>query len=85
MSEKQVKVVRKEPKKKEASNDSKKLIVRVKTPVLNIRSGPGFEHPSNGFIAVGDHEVTEVERGFGKLADGTGWVYLPCTEPAKEA
>ncbi len=85
MPEKQVKVVQKEPKEKEKEKPKeKRTLILVKTPVLNIRSGPGFEHPSKGFIPVGQHEVTEIKDGFGKLADETGWVYLPCTEPVKE-
>lgn len=62
----------------------KSLKVYVNIPTLNIRTGPGFEHESKGFMPIGECEIEEVvDNGFGKLADGTGWIFMTYTKPMK--
>ena len=64
--------------------EKKTTKVNVTIPMLNVRKGPGFEHESTGFARIGIHEVTEKKGGFGRLEDGSGWIFLACTEPVKE-
>lgn len=58
--------------------------VKVIASALNIRGGPGVSYSIAGAIRDrGVYEVVEVVNGFGKLADGRGWICLDFTE--KEA
>lgn len=55
--------------------------VKVTASALNIRGGAGVSYPIAGVIRDrGVYEVTEVVNGFGKLADGRGWICLDFTE-----
>jgi len=55
--------------------------VRVKATDLNIRTGPGTNNPSKGFIAPGVYTIVEESTGkgatkWGKLKSGAGWISL---------
>ena len=55
--------------------------VQIKVTDLNIRSGPGTNHPSKGKIKPGVYTITEVANGpgatqWGKLKSGVGWISL---------
>lgn len=57
--------------------------VRVNIPNLNIRTGPGINHPYTGeFTGEGIFTIVEVQEGegsasfWGKLKSGAGWISL---------
>lgn len=57
--------------------------VRVTATALNIRAGAGIDNLVAGLIQdKGVYEITEVKNGFGKLADGRGWICLDFAEKA---
>lgn len=60
-------------------------LVRVKITDLHIRSGPGTNYASKGFIAPGAYTIVEESAGqgaalWGKLKSGKGWIALGYTE-----
>ena len=55
--------------------------VKVSVTELRIRSGPGTDNASNGFIAPGVYTIVEEADGqgakrWGKLKSGAGWISL---------
>ncbi len=59
--------------------------VKVSVTQLRIRSGPGTDNASNGFIAPGVYTIVEEADGqgakrWGKLKSGAGWISLDYTE-----
>lgn len=59
------------------------FLVRVSVPDLNIRTGPGVDHPRTGkFTGVGTFTIVEVKdgkgssEGWGRLKSGAGWIAL---------
>lgn len=57
------------------------FLVRVGVPDLNIRTGPGVDHPRTGkFTGVGTFTIVEVKdgkgssEGWGRLKSGAGWI-----------
>lgn len=55
--------------------------VRVDVSTLNLRSAPGTDKPSLGYIKPGTYRIADEENGmgaklWGKLADGSGWIAL---------
>jgi len=66
-----------------AAEESQTIMVNVTAKKLNIRTGPGTNYPKTGeFTGVGTFEITEEQSGvgsnlgWGKLADGRGWISL---------
>lgn len=60
-------------------------LVRVKISDLRIRSGPGTNYASKGFISPGAYTIVEESTGqgaalWGKLKSGKGWIALGYTE-----
>lgn len=43
---------------------------------LALREGPGKTFEIIGVAEPGHTKITEIENGYGKLADGTGWVNM---------
>ena len=59
--------------------------VKVSVTQLRIRSGPGTDNASKGFIAPGVYTIVEEADGqgakrWGKLKSGAGWISLDYTE-----
>ena len=59
--------------------------VKVSVTELRIRSGPGTDNASKGFIAPGVYTIVEEADGqgakrWGKLKSGAGWISLDYTE-----
>lgn len=54
--------------------------VRVKTEDLFIRSGPGTDYASKGYIPQGVYTIVEEKNGFGRLKSGAGWIALEWVE-----
>lgn len=59
------------------------FLVRVSVPDLNIRTGPGTDHPRTGmFTGIGTFTIVEVKKGkgssegWGRLKSGAGWIAL---------
>lgn len=59
------------------------FLVRVSVPDLNIRTGPGVDHPRTGkYTGVGTFTIVEVKdgkgssEGWGRLKSGVGWISL---------
>ena len=51
--------------------------VKVETPYLNIRKGPGTNFAKTGsYTGVGIFTIVETKDGWGKLKAGNGWIYL---------
>ncbi len=55
--------------------------VKVEIPDLNIRTGPGTNHGSKGYITPGIYTIVEEAAGagaskWGKLKSGAGWISL---------
>ncbi len=66
---------------KEEIKPEQNKIVRVEIDNLNIRKGPSLDSDKTGrFIEKGSFEITEEKNGFGKLADGRGWICLKFTK-----
>lgn len=55
--------------------------VHTTCDLLRIRSGAGHHYPIVGYIPGGkkDYDIVEEKEGFGKLADGSGWIDLKYT------
>lgn len=51
-------------------------MIKVEIDNYNVRSGPGFEFHTKGFIAPGVYNIVEEQNGFVKLEDDLGWVFL---------
>ena len=52
----------------------KKYIITVTN--LALREGPGKDYEKIGLAEAGLTLISEVKDGFGKLADGSGWVCM---------
>lgn len=53
------------------------FLVRVTIPDLNIRTGPGTEHPRTGyFTGIGVFTIVQVSGNWGRLKSGAGWISL---------
>jgi len=62
-------------KKEEPEQES--FLVKVDTPFLNVRKGPGTNYPTTGgYTGIGTFTITEVKNGWGKLKSGLGWISL---------
>jgi uncharacterized protein YgiM (DUF1202 family) len=63
--------------------------VCVTVDILNVRSGPGFDHPAVKSVREGQWLEIETSQGdwaFVKLPDKSfGWIHLKYTKPAKVA
>ena len=70
------------PKEDDTKGTSVPYMVRVKIPNLNIRTGPGTDHPKTGkFTGAGSFTIVEEAEGrgaskWGKLKSGAGWISL---------
>lgn len=54
--------------------------VKVDIDDLNIRTGPGTEHPTIGkYTGKGIFTIVEEKNGWGKLKSGVGWISLAYT------
>lgn len=62
--------------KKPKIKTKKMKTIKVEIDNYNVRSGPGFEFSTKGFIAPGVYNIVEEQNGFGKLEDDLGWVFL---------
>lgn len=63
-----------EEQEKKAPVIPKKYIVTVTN--LALRIGPGKEYDRIGLADAGTTLITEIKNGYGKLADGSGWVSM---------
>ena len=59
--------------------------VRITATDLNIRTGPGTNHPSRGYIKPTVYTIVEEAKGpgatlWGKLKSGAGWIALDYTK-----
>lgn len=52
----------------------KKYIITVDN--LALRVGPGTDYEKLGLADAGLTLITEIKNGYGKLADGSGWVSM---------
>lgn len=50
--------------------------VRVTEKDLNIRTGPGTNHKSKGYIKPGVYTIVETQGNWGRLKSGAGWIHL---------
>ncbi len=50
--------------------------VRVIVDALRYRSQPSLEGEILGFVEPGEHYISEQKNGWGKLADGRGWILI---------
>ena len=68
------------------TNTTNTMLVRVRIPDLNIRSGAGTNYQSKGFIPPSIYTIVETKKAggytWGKLKSGAGWIALEYTEPA---
>ena len=55
---------------------TKSFKVQVKIDDLNIRTGPGTNYASKGFIKPGVYTIVETDGKWGKLKSGAGWIHL---------
>jgi len=87
----QVKEVKEDEKKvvSKTTSTNMKRKVRVDFPLLNIRTGPGKDHPKTGrYTGVGTFIITKIQKGtgsesgWGKLESGEGWISLDYTKKA---
>ncbi len=72
-----------DPKKAAETTVKVPFMVRVSVPDLNIRTGPGVDHPRTGmFTGIGTFTIVEVKKGkgssegWGRLKSGAGWIAL---------
>lgn len=57
------------------------FVVRVTADSLNVRSGPGTEHPITTTVKEGQaFTIIEQKGDWGKLKSGAGWIHLGYTE-----
>lgn len=55
-------------------------LVKINTPVLNVRSGPGTKYKVNTTVQKGDvYTIVEEQNHWGKLKSGAGWISLAYT------
>lgn len=68
--------------KKEAPKKikSSKYIITVSN--LALRIGPGKDYEKIGIAPAGLTSIIEIENGFGRLEDGSGWVCMDYTRKA---
>lgn len=53
------------------------FLVKITTPSLNIRSGPGVSYPWRGLVREGTVlTVTDTRGAWGRLKSGAGWISL---------
>ena len=64
-------------KEEKQSVRPKKYIITVTN--LALREGPGKEYEKIGIADAGTTLIEKVENGYGKLADGSGWVSMEYT------
>ena len=50
--------------------------VQVTASDLNIRTGPGTNYGSKGFIKPGVYTIVETQGNWGRLKSGAGWICL---------
>ena len=50
--------------------------VRVTEKDLNIRTGPGTNYKSKGYIKPGVYTIVETQGSWGRLKSGAGWIHL---------
>lgn len=55
---------------------TKSFKVRVSIKDLNIRTGPGTNYKSKGFIKPGVYTIVKTDGKWGKLKSGAGWIHL---------
>lgn len=56
-------------------------VVRVTADVLNVRMGPGAEHPIRTTVRKGEaYTIVEESGGWGRLKSGAGWIDLRYTK-----
>lgn len=61
----------------ETEQKTKSFLVKVDTPFLNVRKGPGTNYATTGgYTGIGTFTITEVKNGWGKLKSGIGWISL---------
>ena len=59
---------------------SSKYLVKIDTPVLNIRKGAGTKYKIVGTVKKGEvYTIVEESNGWGKLKSGAGWISLAYT------
>lgn len=75
-----------EPAKVEEPTKDNLIRVRVETPTLNIRKGPGMDRERTGnFTGKGIFTIVDIKSGngsksgWGKLESGDGWISLDYT------
>lgn len=65
------------PARKTASGSGGALFkVRVTEKDLNIRTGPGTNYKSKGYIKPGVYTIVETQGSWGRLKSGAGWIHL---------
>ena len=53
------------------------FLVKITTPVLRIRKGPGTNYGVNGHVRKGEtYTITETNGNWGKLKSGAGWISI---------
>lgn len=50
--------------------------VKVTEKDLNIRTGPGTNYKSKGYIKPGVYTIVETQGSWGRLKSGAGWIHL---------
>jgi len=65
---------------KTSSVRPKKYIITVAN--LALREGAGKEFDKIGIADAGTTLISEIKNGYGKLADGSGWVSMEYTRKA---
>lgn len=62
------------------TNEVKGYTVKINTPVLNVRSGPGTNYNINRTVKINEvYTIVEEKDGWGKLKSGAGWISLAYT------
>lgn len=74
-------VIESKPTTSPPSSDFKSYTVKITVTNLNIRSGPGTNNASKGYIKPGVYTIVEEANGtgaskWGRLKSGAGWVSL---------
>lgn len=68
--------------KKEAPKKVKSSKYIITVTNLALREGPGKEYEKLGIAPAGLVSIMEIENGFGRLEDGSGWVCMDYTRKA---